>query len=124
MARDICSSLTNIILPPATGYRIGKGEGYADLEFGMLCEMGSYDPTNCTIISIVHDCQLFQHLEPNLFAPHDFLVDIILTPTQTIVCEKPRTRKPLPGILWNMLTHEKLKQIPILKELKAEQVSV
>jgi 5-formyltetrahydrofolate cyclo-ligase len=39
------------------GYRIGKGEGYADLEFAMMMKMGAVDQ-NTVIATTVHDCQV------------------------------------------------------------------
>jgi 5-formyltetrahydrofolate cyclo-ligase len=39
------------------GYRIGKGEGYADLEFAMMMKMGAVDQ-NTVIAATVHDCQV------------------------------------------------------------------
>ena len=39
------------------GYRIGKGRGYADLEFSILREMNLiHEDTN--IVTVVHDCQV------------------------------------------------------------------
>lgn len=39
------------------GYRIGKGKGYADLEYAILLEMGAITE-NTLIITTVHDCQV------------------------------------------------------------------
>lgn len=39
------------------GWRIGKGEGFADLEYGMMRCIGAVDE-NTPIITTVHDCQV------------------------------------------------------------------
>lgn len=39
------------------GYRIGKGRGYADLEFGILQEMKAVTEAT-VIVTLVHDCQV------------------------------------------------------------------
>ena len=43
-----------------TGWRIGKGEGFADLEYAMMASMGAVDE-NTIIVTTVHDCQV-EHL--------------------------------------------------------------
>ena len=39
------------------GYRIGKGEGFADMEWGMMATMGSVR-AETIVVTIVHDCQV------------------------------------------------------------------
>lgn len=39
------------------GLRIGKGEGYADLEYGMMAAMGAVSDST-VVVTIVHDCQV------------------------------------------------------------------
>ncbi|KFM60572.1 Methenyltetrahydrofolate synthase domain-containing protein, partial [Stegodyphus mimosarum] len=60
------------------GRRIGKGEGYADMEFAMMATMGAVN-SNTTVITTVHDCQVFESLPDELFGEHDVPVDIIVT---------------------------------------------
>ncbi|ERE80534.1 methenyltetrahydrofolate synthase domain-containing protein, partial [Cricetulus griseus] len=38
------------------GWRIGKGEGYADLEYAMMVSMGAVHE-GTPVVTIVHDCQ-------------------------------------------------------------------
>ena len=40
-----------------SGWRIGKGEGFADLEYAMMASMGAVDE-NTIIVTTVHDCQV------------------------------------------------------------------
>lgn len=97
------------------GYRLGKGEGYADLEFALMMRMGAVTQ-DTTIVTTVHDCQIVDKLPPQLFKEYDVPVDIIVTPTQTIYVN-PRLAKPT-GILWHMLTQKKLNAMPVLQQLK------
>lgn len=39
------------------GFRIGKGEGYADLEYAMMAAMGAVSDST-VVVTIVHDCQV------------------------------------------------------------------
>jgi len=79
------------------GWRIGKGEGYADLEYAMMVSMGAVSQ-GTPVVTIVHDCQVIDIPEA-LLEDHDLTVDYILTPTKVIAtgCERP---KPT-GILWS-----------------------
>ncbi|EFN83333.1 Methenyltetrahydrofolate synthetase domain-containing protein [Harpegnathos saltator] len=97
------------------GYRLGKGEGFADLEFAMMMRMGTITE-NTTVITSVHDCQIVDYIPPQLFKEYDVPVDIIVTPTQTIFVE-PRQKKPS-GILWHMLSGRRLKTMQVLQQLK------
>lgn len=48
------------------GYRIGKGKGYADLEFAMLVKMGAVNQ-NTVLAATVHDCQVHRQLQSLLY---------------------------------------------------------
>ncbi len=72
---------------------------------------------NTIIVSCVHDCQVLDMPE-ELFGSHDITVNYICTPTRLIDC--PLRPKPS-GIIWSMLTREKLRQIPILRKLRAKE---
>ncbi|XP_060896106.1 methenyltetrahydrofolate synthase domain-containing protein isoform X1 [Labrus mixtus] len=97
------------------GIRIGKGEGFADLEYGMMVSMGAVNEFT-VVVTVVHDCQVVE-IPDELRESHDLTVDYILTPTRVIKtnCQFP---KPL-GIIWTKLNTEKLLKIPILKKLIA-----
>ncbi|NXG62884.1 MTHSD protein, partial [Hemiprocne comata] len=100
------------------GWRIGKGEGYADMEYAMMVSMGAVQE-DTPVITIVHDCQVLDIAE-ELLGDHDLTVDYILTPTRTIKtnCKRPKPR----GIIWHKASylcyHEMLEKIPILKSLR------
>ncbi len=94
------------------GDRIGKGEGYGDLEYGILRELGIVGE-DTPIFTSVHDLQVFDEHLPQ--APHDVPVDAIYTPSRSVRVEGRRPRPP--GILWDALSSEKLQEIPLLREL-------
>nr|CAI9696869.1 unnamed protein product [Rangifer tarandus platyrhynchus] len=96
------------------GWRIGKGEGYADLEYAMMVSMGAVSQ-GTPVVTIVHDCQVVDIPEA-LLEDHDLTVDYILTPTRVIItgCERP---KPA-GIAWSKISYEMMEKIPILRSLR------
>eukprot|EP00105_Crassostrea_gigas_P011153 XP_011426704.1 PREDICTED: methenyltetrahydrofolate synthase domain-containing protein [Crassostrea gigas] len=99
------------------GYRIGKGEGYADLEYAMMCAMGAVTP-DTIVVTTVHDTQIVD-IPEELMEDHDVLVDYIITDTQVIKCN--RTKPKPTGIIWSRLTPEKVRQVPILKHLREKE---
>lgn len=106
----------SVAVDPKTGARLGKGEGFAELEYGMLRYMGAIDDTT-PIVTSVHDEQLVDDIPVEKLLIHDVPVDIICTPTQVIFTN---TSIPKPqGIYWDKLSPEKLGQIRILRELKS-----
>jgi len=102
---------------PRTGARIGKGEGFAELEYGMLRMMGAIDD-NTLVVTSVHDAQVVDDIPSEELLKHDVPVDIICTPTRIIRIEN-RRKKP-EGIYWDLLSPEKLAQIKVLQQLKAK----
>ncbi|XP_022851280.1 5-formyltetrahydrofolate cyclo-ligase-like protein COG0212 isoform X3 [Olea europaea var. sylvestris] len=73
----------SVAVDPKTGARLGKGEGFAELEYGMLHYMGSIDDSTLVVTS-VHDKQLVDDIPVEKLLVHDVPVDIICTPTQVI----------------------------------------
>ncbi|XP_047385682.1 methenyltetrahydrofolate synthase domain-containing protein isoform X4 [Sciurus carolinensis] len=99
------------------GWRIGKGEGYADLEYAMMVSMGAVHE-GTPVVTIVHDCQVVDFPEA-LLGDHDLTVDYILTPTRLIStgCRRP---KPA-GITWSKISREMLEKIPVLRSLRERE---
>lgn len=97
------------------GHRIGRGNGFTDLDIGLLIEIGAI--TKDTVIAtLVHDVQVVDTLPHHLFQKYDTPVDMIVTPTNVIRVAK---RLPRPaGIFWELLSERRLKIVPILKDLK------
>jgi 5-formyltetrahydrofolate cyclo-ligase len=92
------------------GVRIGKGAGYADLEFALLSELGLVNEQTL-IATTVHDVQVLEGELPE--TEHDFRLDLIVTPTRVLQC--PRVRRP-PGLLWEQLSPEQHAAIPALRQ--------
>jgi 5-formyltetrahydrofolate cyclo-ligase len=107
---------------PRTGARVGKGEGFAELEWGILSLQGNLDPESCLVVTTVHDCQVIDNVgdmpDDWRLTQHDVPVDIIVTPTRTI---RVSNRAPKPsGIFWDLLSPQKLAAIKVLRQLKEE----
>ncbi|XP_049560032.1 methenyltetrahydrofolate synthase domain-containing protein isoform X6 [Orcinus orca] len=99
------------------GWRIGKGEGYADLEYAMMVSMGAVSQ-GTPVVTIVHDCQVVD-IPETLLEDHDLTVDYILTPTRVITtgCERP---KPT-GIVWSKISCEMMGKMPVLRSLRCRE---
>jgi len=95
------------------GVRVGKGGGYSDLEFALLKEAGSVDDRT-VIATTVHPLQIFDEDLPE--TDHDFRVDLVVTPDETIRPRLEDRRRP-PGVMWTHLDEDKIATIPILVEL-------
>lgn len=105
----------SVAVDPKTGARLGKGEGFAELEYGILRWMGAIDDSTL-VVTTVHDQQLEDDIPVEKLLVHDVPVDIICTPTQII---HTNTRIPKPqGIYWDKLSRQKLEQIRVLRDLK------
>ncbi|KAM6223819.1 LOW QUALITY PROTEIN: methenyltetrahydrofolate synthase domain-containing protein [Rhynchocyon petersi] len=99
------------------GWRIGKGEGYADLEYAMMVAMGAVHQET-PVVTIVHDCQVVDIPEV-LLGDHDLTVDYVLTPTRVI---QTGCRRPKPsGVLWSQVSAEMLEKIPVLRSLRQRE---
>jgi 5-formyltetrahydrofolate cyclo-ligase len=96
------------------GWRVGKGEGFSDLEYAIMASMGAVN-AKTPVVAVVHDCQVID-LPEGIFGRHDVAVDYIVTPTRVIACEG-RPARPA-GIIWGLLNAERLESIPILRKLR------
>jgi 5-formyltetrahydrofolate cyclo-ligase len=94
------------------GARLGKGGGFADLEFALASAAGLIGPATVTATT-VHELQL----RPAGAIPltgHDVPVDLVITPGRVIDCRPQRGPRPAPGLCWTELTNEKIAAIPLL----------
>jgi 5-formyltetrahydrofolate cyclo-ligase len=123
------------------GARIGKGEGYSDLEWGVLSELGAVDreaqsasssrakpDDDATVVATtVHELSVLDGPESAVTSadrdprsavelpdpdPHDVPLDLVVTPERTIETETPYPRPA--GIDWDALDDSKLEEIPVL----------
>ncbi len=93
-----------------TGERIGKGEGYSELEFAMLRELGKVDE-NVPIATTVHEAQIVDYIPHEVY---DLTLDIIATPERVIYTNRSRGRPK--GIYLEYLSREKIEETPFLKQ--------
>ena len=98
-----------------TGSRVGKGEGYSDLEFAVL---QGFDRVNesTTVGTTVHDTQIVEGIETDR---HDVPLDLIVTPTRTIETESTAERPK--GLYWDDLDAETIAEVPVLERLQPRQ---
>jgi 5-formyltetrahydrofolate cyclo-ligase len=92
------------------GRRLGKGHGYADLEYAILREM---DNPPIPVVTTVH---LLQVLDGFPTEDHDLPVSLIVTPDDVIEVHDPPAAPE--GIDWDLLPEEALKEMPVLGELR------
>jgi len=95
------------------GIRIGKGGGFADLEYGLAVEAGVIG-SNTPVITTVHSLQVLDEDLPK--SQHDVPIDYIITPEGTTKCTGELAH-PI-GIYWEDLDVEKISEIPVLQILK------
>ena len=92
------------------GRRCGKGEGYSDLEFAILRELG-HPPV--PVATTVHDLQVVDSVPRD---PTDQPLNVITTPIRAIRIKRPSAAPT--GIDWTRLSAEDFKEMPILADLK------
>jgi len=96
------------------GARLGKGGGFADLEFALATAAGLIGPATVAVTT-VHELQL----RPAGTIPvtsHDVPVDVIVTPGRVIDCRRADRPRAAVGIIWDDLTEQKIAAIPLLAE--------
>jgi 5-formyltetrahydrofolate cyclo-ligase len=94
------------------GARLGKGGGFADLEFALASAAGLIGPGTVTATT-VHELQVRPAGAIPLTA-HDVPVDLVITPGRVIDCRGRRGPRPQAGLRWEELTAEKIAAIPLL----------
>ncbi len=93
------------------GNRVGKGEGYSDLEWGVLSELGLVD-AGTPVVTTVHELQVRE--EDWEADAHDVPMDLVVTPNRIV--ETDRTGKP-EGIEWSALEDDRIDEIPVLRTM-------
>lgn len=95
------------------GERVGKGEGYSDLEFAILREFGLVDD-GTTTVTTVHEIQVADEEIPT--TPRDVPMDWLFTPGRSVRTSAADS-KPT-GIEWEILGEDRLDEIPVLRRLE------
>ncbi|MFB6072085.1 MAG: 5-formyltetrahydrofolate cyclo-ligase [Halobacterium sp.] len=99
-----------------TGARVGKGEGYSDLEFAVLAELGLVD-ADTTVATTVHERQV---VESDAVDPDDYDVpmDLVVMPDRVLDTDAPDERPT--GVDWSALAEERIAEMPVLAALRDE----
>jgi 5-formyltetrahydrofolate cyclo-ligase len=97
------------------GVRVGKGEGYSDLEFAILSECEIVDDDTVTTTT-VHELQITS--EDVSSEDYDVSMDYIFTPSRTIQTDSSTTKPS--KLKWDNISNEKISEIPILRRLRPE----
>jgi len=108
--------VTGCVAVGADGARLGKGGGFADLEFALAAAAGLIGPATL-VVTTVHELQVRPGGEIPT-AAHDAPVDLVFTPERVIDCRPRRGPRPTDGIRWAELTEEKIAAIPLLAALR------
>jgi 5-formyltetrahydrofolate cyclo-ligase len=111
--------VTGCVAVDRTGARLGKGGGFADLEFAVASAAGLI--TDRTIVATtVHPLQVVADGRIPLTA-HDVPVDLVVTPEEIIRCPRPGSRPA--AVRWEELTEKKVATIPVLQRLRVAGAS-
>lgn len=102
--------VTGSVVVTPKGHRCGKGEGYGDLEYAILRELGHAPIPVATTVHAIQVANEFPH------EATDLPVHFIVTP-ETVLKVSPPPR-PSDGIDWTKLSSQDLEDMPILRELK------
>jgi 5-formyltetrahydrofolate cyclo-ligase len=97
------------------GRRCGKGEGYSDLEYAILRELGHPAVPVATTVHRVQIVKEFPH------DANDLPLSVIATPEEVIRVKRPPPAPP--GIDWSRLSEKDLDEMPVLRELRALRIA-
>jgi 5-formyltetrahydrofolate cyclo-ligase len=92
------------------GARVGKGEGYSDLEWAVLA-MADLVDDDTTVATTVHASQVRDVPDPDA---HDVPMDVVCMPDRTIRTGTPYDRPT--GIDAALLDDERVDEIPVLQD--------
>jgi len=98
------------------GGRTGKGAGFADLELGILRQLGLVQ-ADTPIVTTVHPLQIVVSAQLPMLT-HDWSLTLIVTPDEAIAMLTQRAQPR--GLQWEHLRPEQLETIPILRTLRPD----
>ena len=108
--------VTGCVAVGEDGARLGKGGGFADLEFALAGAAGLISERT-VVVTTVHELQV-RPAGRVPTAAHDVPVDLVVTPERVIDCRPARGTRPTGEIRWGSLTEEKIAAIPLLGRLR------
>jgi 5-formyltetrahydrofolate cyclo-ligase len=98
----------------AAGGRVGKGEGFSDLEFAVLAELGAVS-ADTTVATTVHERQVLESVPRDA---HDVPMDLVVTPERAV--ETGTTYDRPTGVDWSLVDDEQARETPVLRALRPE----
>lgn len=102
------------------GGRTGKGAGFADLELGMLRQLGLVQ-AETPIVTTVHGLQIVASTHLPMLR-HDWALTWIVTPEEAIATGSTHVQPT--GLYWEQLRPEQLRTIPVLRTLQPQGQSI
>lgn len=102
--------VTGCVAVTAGGRRAGKGEGFSDIEYAILRELGHAE---VPVATTVHDAQIVVAFPVET---NDLPLSAIVTPTRTIEVVDPPSAPT--SIEWARLSEADLAEMPVLGDLK------
>ncbi len=96
----------------ADGARVGKGEGFSDLEWAVLAELGAVDD-DTLVATTVHERQV---VEAAPHDAHDVPMDLVVTPERVVETATSYDRPA--GVDWDAVDDETVAEIPVLAALR------
>lgn len=99
------------------GARAGKGEGYSDLEYGILRDLGQADIPTATLVHPLQVVRLPDEEFP--MEEYDLPIDFIVTPEEVIETNTPYPKPQ--GIDWERLDDSRIEAMPVLQQLRLLQ---
>ena len=120
--------VTGCVAVARDGVRLGKGGGFADLEFALASEAGMIGAAT-VVVTTVHDRQVVDAGTVPATV-HDVRVDLIVTPDEVIEVTPgaasgqlaPGVPRPPGRIAWEELTGDKIAAIPLLSRLAGDRL--
>ncbi len=106
--------VTGCVAVSRDGGRTGKGAGFADLELGILRQMGLVR-AGTPIVATVHPIQLVDGSQLPMLS-HDWSLTWIITPDEAIETQVVRSQPA--GLEWDKVQPGQLETIPILRKLR------
>jgi len=103
--------VTGSVAVSRRGARLGKGEGYSEIEYAVLRMLGQVSK-DTPIATTVHQVQMVSEIPVE---PFDVPIDYILTSEGVVRTETtiPRPQR----IIWSLLERRKMVEIPLLRRL-------
>lgn len=98
------------------GARVGKGEGYSDLEYALLRGLDLVDD-DTPVATTVHELQVVEADVP--VDAHDVPMDLVVTPERVV--RTGTDYEPPTGVRWDALSEEKIAEIPVLQRLRGNE---